>query len=362
MSKASFSEYDRTRNFATKAFHSLCYAPYTSLYFDNKGDVRVCCHNFDAPAGNILQSSIDDIWNGALIKVLRDGLADYEFPKGCERCKWQTAEGNFSNLSMPAFDRFEVSDKQPQWPQQMEFSISTTCNLECIQCRGIFSSAIRAHREKLPPLPALYTDEILESFRKYLPHLKRMRFFGGEPFLIREHYRLWDMMIEDGIAPACHVTTNGTQYNKRVERILEHFPVSFAVSLDGATKWTMESIRVNADYDAVLRNMERFSAYARERGTTFSVTYCLMRQNWHEFAEFCLLADSWDAHVGVNTVIRPPEFGIYTLPREDLKRILDVLERQAAKLDAVFGKNRSVFFGELDRIRAKCSSRESVNA
>jgi sulfatase maturation enzyme AslB (radical SAM superfamily) len=198
---------------------------------------------------------------------------------------------------MRRFDRFAVPDETPLWPQQMEFSISNVCNLECIMCRGLWSSAIRARREKLPPLPRLYSEAFFESLWKYLPHVKQLKFLGGEPFLISEYYTLWDRMIDDGLAVPCHATTNGTQYNRKIERVLEHVPMGFAVSMDGATKATLESIRVNAKYEVVMENARRFREYARARKTSFSVTYCLMRQNWHEFGEFCLLADSWDCPV-----------------------------------------------------------------
>lgn len=223
-------------------------------------------------------------------------------------------------------------------------------------CRGIFSSAIRARREKLPAISCLYTDDILESLREYFHHVKRLRFLGGEPFLIREHYRIWDMIIEDGLNVPCHVTTNGTQYNDRVERVLERLPFSFAISLDGATKWTMESIRVNARYEDVMSNVRRFREYARCMKTSFSLTYCLMRHNWHEFGEFCLLADELDCLVGINTVMKPPEFGLYTLPLEDLKRILKFLEAQTSSLGGRLGRNRKVFLGEVERIRHKVAN------
>jgi MoaA/NifB/PqqE/SkfB family radical SAM enzyme len=318
--------------------------------------VRVCCHNFSHSIGNILRSSIDEIWQGARVNVLRDALSSYEFGPGCEFCEFQTAEGWFGNLSMRKFDEFPVNTQHPVWPQQMEFSISNVCNLECIMCRGTWSSAIRSHREKLPPLPRLYSDDFLLSLRKYLPHLRRAKFLGGEPFLIEEYFRLWDMMIGDSLMTPCHVTTNGTHYNSRIERVLEGLPMSLAVSLDGATKKTVESIRVNAKYDVQMENLRRFREYTRARCTSLSFTFCLMRQNWQELGEFCLFADAWDCPVWINTVLQPPEFGIYTLPVDDLRKILEAMEIQAAHLESQLRKNRNVWFGELERIRRKCNA------
>lgn len=354
MTSASIAALDGARDFARKAVRSLCYAPFTSLYFDSRGDVRACCHNFNHIVGNIRENGIDAIWHGAKIQILRDALAAYQFGPGCEFCEFQTGEGAMGNLSLRKFDQFDVESITPAWPQQMEFSISNVCNLECIMCRGLWSSAIRKRREKLPPLPRLYSKEFIESLRKYLPHLKRAKFLGGEPFLIREHFQLWDIMIAEDLIIPCHVTTNGTQLNQRIERVIEHVPMSFAISLDGVTKATVEAIRVNADFEKQMRNVARFRAYARERKTSFSLTFCLMRQNWHEFGEYCMMADEWDCAVGVNTVLQPPEFGVYTLPAEELRKIVAAMEREAVALGGQLRRNRAVWFGELERMRRKC--------
>lgn len=350
----SFKLYDETRDFSNKAFKALCYAPFTSLYFDNAGDVRVCCHNYKFLVGSILDQTIDEIWSGESINTLRADLKDYKFGPGCDFCARQTAE-TFSNAAMKRYDKFTVvENSSEQWPQQMEFSISNACNLECIMCRGFWSSSIRSRREKLPPLPRHYGDSFFESLWKYLPHLRQLKFLGGEPFLINEYYKLWDKLINEKLMIPCHVTTNGTQYNHKVERVLSELPFSFSVSMDGATKETVESIRVNAKYEEVIENSKRFRDYAKEKNTSFSLTFCLMRQNWHEFGQYCLLADSWDVAVGINTVINPPEFGIYTLPLEDLRKILDSLEKEAPELESALKKNKNVWFGELERIRARC--------
>jgi MoaA/NifB/PqqE/SkfB family radical SAM enzyme len=352
MSREAWRSFDATRRLSDKAFQSLCYAPHSSLYFDVRGNVRVCCHNHENPVGNIRHQSLDEIWHGAGVAALRAALEDYQFGKGCEFCRFQTAEGQYGNAAMLRFDRFPIQREQ-MWPLQMEFSISNSCNLECIMCRGQWSSAIRAHREKLPPLPRVYPNEFFDDLRNYLPHVRRLRFLGGEPFLVPDYYRIWSELINSGLSVPCHVTTNGTQFNARIERILGQLPFSFAVSVDGATRQTMESIRVNASFDEVMANARRFREYALATRTDFALTYCLMRQNWHEFAEFCELGDTWDCAVAVNTVLQPPQFGLYTLPPEDLACILQRMEHQAAGIGARLRRNRVVWFGELDRIREK---------
>jgi MoaA/NifB/PqqE/SkfB family radical SAM enzyme len=254
---------------------------------------------------------------------------------------------------MRGFDQFAVRTAVPDWPQRMEFSISNACNLECIMCSGLFSSAIRSRREKLPPLRTLYSAAFIASLRKYLPHLEQAKFLGGEPFLIPEFYQIWEMMIADGLTTACHITTNGTLYNTKIEQVMKALPMSFAVSLDGATKGTVERIRVNANYDEQLRILKRLREYTRERGTDLSLTFCFMRQNWHEFGEYCLFGDEWGCNVGVNTMVKP-EFAVYNLPPEELRKVLTTMELQAPRLDSLLNRNRQVWFAELDRMRCCC--------
>jgi MoaA/NifB/PqqE/SkfB family radical SAM enzyme len=355
MDPAILAAYNASRDFSNKAVHSLCYAPHTSLYFSMNGDVRVCCHNWSNPVGNISRRTIGEIWNGAAVKAIRRALEASSFAAGCQYCEWQLGTGSFVSLSMPKWDEVPVREKDPAWPLQMEFSIDNTCNLECIMCDGKASSAIRAHREELPPLVSPYCDTFFHELRSYLPHLRKARFLGGEPFLQSGCFRIWDMLAADGLSLPCHVTTNGTQYNARVERFLEKIPFGISISLDGYRKETIESIRVNAKYDVLMRNVSSFREYTREKKTSFGLTYCLMRPNWEEFGEFCLFADSLGCRIFVNAVRKPPHLSLYTLSRDELTRVADCLERQAPDLVPRLEQNRAIWTGEVERIRSRAA-------
>src|SRR6202030_4275717 len=140
--------------------------------------------------------TIDEMWAGAKARMLRRSLEHDDLRLGCDFCHQQTQDGWTARAAMRNFDRFSVPAPDPEWPQRMEFSISNSCNLECVMCNGMFSSSIRANREKLPPTRTVYSRAFIESLRKYLPHLSVAKFLGGEPFLITEYYRIWEMLVE----------------------------------------------------------------------------------------------------------------------------------------------------------------------
>jgi MoaA/NifB/PqqE/SkfB family radical SAM enzyme len=343
--------FDATRDLSKKPFRAACYAPYSSMYFTTLGEVRVCCHNRKFSIGNVMTDSLDDIWNGDKLKILREALRGYDLGCGCDYCEWRIAGGNFASNAMIKWDCLPLSSSVPDWPTLMEFSIGNTCNLECIMCDGDFSSAIRAHREQRPPMPRVYTDDFFDDLRKYLPHLKKARFLGGEPFLQQDCYRIWDMLVEDDIPLPCHVTTNGTQFHARMEPYLEALPFSIFISMDGFRKETIEKVRVNVRYEDLMENVARFRDYVRRRNTYFGLTYCFMRPNWSELADFCLFGDELDCSVFVNIVRRPSELSLHSMPLSDLQQIIEALEAQAACVLPKLKRNRAVFSDEISRLQ-----------
>ncbi|HTT98806.1 MAG TPA: radical SAM protein [Rhizomicrobium sp.] len=353
MDASEIAEYDIARNLSGKAVRSMCYAPHVDLYFDQWGKVRACCRNRNFPIGDIAKDSIDAIWHGERLRLLRREVEAYSFARGCEDCERQVENGWLNSTNMQTFDQFDVEEPDPEWPRIIELSISNSCNLECVMCNGECSSAIRARREGRPARPKYYPDNFADSLRKYLAHALRIKFLGGEPFLVPEYYRIWEMMIGDGLKTHCHITTNGTQYNARIENIMASLRVSLAVSIDGTTKETVEGIRVNADFDTLMANVRAFAAQAQSKNRTMALTFCFMRQNWHEFGDFCLLADALACRVVVNQVSSPPQFGVYNLPLDELRTVRDAMARQAPILEPRLGANLSVWQRELERMRVK---------
>ncbi|MBY0587948.1 SPASM domain-containing protein [bacterium] len=353
MDAKRIEEYHASRPLPDKPFRSSCYAAHVSMYFDTLGNVLACCQNTKYPVGNVQTERLPDIWNGPKIKKLRNALEKDRFGAGCQFCEWQISVGNYVNAFTRNFDRFPVTSQNPDWPRMMEFSVSNTCNLECIMCIGTLSSSIRARREGLPPLPKAYSEQFFHDLRPFLKHLEFAKFLGGEPFLAAESFRVWDLMHEEKANILCNVTTNGTQWNDRVENVLERFPISICISMDGTTAKTVESIRVNAKFDVVNENFRRFHRYCRERKTDITLTYCLMRQNWHEFGDYLLFGDDWDCEVCVNLVREPPHCSLYTLPVEELSTIADALEKQSSIYLPKLRKNRRVWIEQLTAIRRR---------
>lgn len=354
---ATTAAYDAARNISSQPFRAACYSPFVSMFFHPTGDVRACCMNRRHQLGNIAQQTIDEIWNGPAVQEMRQAMLDYQFVKGCDACVWQIRDGNFSlkDINYQPVHALKYDDLIAKadgkfWPVNMEFNLSNLCNLECIMCYGEVSSLIRANREKLPPLPQLYDDTFLADLRKYLPHLELASFLGGEPFLIQQNFRIWEMIIEDRLKPNLKITTNGTQFNTKVQQILDRLRISINLSMDGVRPETLESIRLNVKYDKFMANFRRFHEYCRGVESAFGLNFALMRPNWREFREFLQFADEWGAYVSVCTASEPPHLSLYTLSREEMQEIVEHWRRQESSASGRLGLNQPVWEATLSSL------------
>lgn len=339
-----------------------CRAPFASMYLDQHGFVRACCMNEAHVLGNVRTASLEEIWRGERAARLRRAMEDHDLGLGCDFCRWPVESGRPDLAFSRWFQELPVEGPDPEWPRQMELSITNTCNLQCVMCNGEWSSSIRSQREGLAPLAKVYGDEFFDQLRAFLPHLRRVKFLGGEPFLAAETLRVMELLVEAGSDARCHATTNGTQWTPRVERILEMLPVDISVSLDAATAGTYEQIRVGSSWDTVRANLDRFIAVAQRRGTHVSITMCLMTLNWHEFADFCHLADDLGVSCDVNTVTQPTPFSLYHLPADELAVVVEGLEATDRRERETFGWSRSTWDGELERLRNHLADRRRGTA
>lgn len=342
--------YNSARAIEHQSFYSACYAPFVGMSFNMTGAVSVCAFTRSTPLGRIGESSLKDMWQGATIQELRAALERDDLTDACSRCAEEIAGGNVHGNLAVGFDRF-VARRSPLWPTRMEFALSTNCNLQCVMCSGEFSSAIRTKREGLPPLPQRYDDTFLDELTPFLPHLTQARFLGGEPFLAEINFRIWERMIEVGSTAECNVTTNGTQWTSRIERVLDSLPFSIGVSIDGTTKDTVESVRLGASYDRIMENVDRFIEYRNRSGTSLSLTFCLMVQNWHEFVDYLLLGESLGCQVFVNTVQAPVQNSLYCLDTDALNRVVVTIESQARSTRGHLELNREVLDEQLSRLK-----------
>lgn len=339
-----------------RAHSPICSAPFVAMEFDQFGDVQACCANALYPLGNVARQSIREIWDGERAVALRTALLRGDLSYGCGVCRHRLSHG-YGELPRDYYDNFPLRSIHPDWPYSLQFSLHNTCNLECVMCGADRSSKIRSRRSHLEPLAHAYGDSFFEQLPPFLEHCGAADFSGGEPFLIAEHYRVWDLLAQLRDRPLCSLTTNGTVWNERVEGVLDALDLHISVSMDGITAPTLEAIRVGADFGTVMTNLERFRKYTSERGTRLTITWSLVRRNWFELGDMLRFAEERGIPVKVQTVIEP-EFGVQRLPTDELRFVVDSLESEGRSLEPDLSINLAMWQREVQRLRDELADRE----
>ncbi len=336
---ADLAAYNRTRRFLDRGV--VCHVPFKSIYWKPGGEAIACCPGDTYVLGTYPRQSIGEIWEGRRLRELRRALLSGDMSLGCGRCLRDLSEGRFRSFAGRFADHLPYNRRQPT---AIEFQIGNTCNLECIMCYGEYSSAIRKNRENLPPLESPYGDDFVEDVARIAPGLAIARMSGGEPFLMEIYHRLWEEIAARNPRCRFRVTTNGTIFTRRVEAALSRSDFELCVSLDALNPAVFASIRVNAALPAVLENIELFRRYALVRGTSLSLSFCLIRQNWRELPGIVLFANDIGAFLAISPSWHPEATSIRTWPAVEIRRVLSELSGfDPPAANSVERRNRAAF-------------------
>lgn len=305
----------------------LCYSPSTSLYFGTEGKVSSCCYNRE-PLGRYPDQSIREIWQGRPRQTLCQRVSQGDLGGGCNGCGSQIETGNYGAVVAQHFDRWSVD---PDRPTSFSFELHNACNLECIMCNGELSSRIRRYRELRPAMPQAYGGEFVEELEDFIPHLEGTTFYGGEPFVMRLYYQIWERLI--ALNPECEITiqTNASLLPDQALSVLERGNVHIGISLDSVRRETYCSIRRNADFDEVIKNTRWLAEYSQYHDRPFGISACIMTVNWQELAELMAFADDLGAVLYFNTVWEPEHLSLAYAAPTMIQQVIDLYGRLAVE-------------------------------
>ena len=323
---------------------SACPAPSINLHFSQLGVVTACCFNRRHVLGVYPQNSVSEIWHAKPIQELRDALARHDLSKGCEKCQQQIEARDFGGSHAVFYSNYAkiTGEKRKQlglepprdpvtapMPMRLEFNIHNSCNLQCIMCHGLASSAIRTRREGLAAMPNPYDEAFADQLEPFFPYVVETDFMGGEPMLIPVYAMLWERMARTNPKMQVVILTNGTILNERIKELLERINCWMHISLDSVFKETYESIRRGASYDEVMRNCDYYVELMRTRGRSVIVRYCPMRVNWREIPQTVEFCNERGIKLMYNQVDSPLNLSLHTLPTPELRSVVTYLKHGA---------------------------------
>lgn len=338
----AFQEYNNFRKFKKEC---LCYAPFKSLTFFLAGDVMACWHNKQYLLGHYPENSINEIWFGEKLKVLREKINENDLSFGCFECKKNILAGNYSSVSAWRYDYLSL--KKSDYPISLDFQISNICNFECIMCNGEYSITVRQNRELKQPYINPYDDNFITQLEPFIPHLQEASFSGGESFVINQYYKIWEKIYEINPNVIISVTTNGSILNNKAKDILEKLKFNITLSIDSVNKKNYEFIRKNGNFENLLKNLEYFKQYTEIKKTSLSVRICPIQQNWKEIPEIFEYFNKQDIELFFNSVIFPPYSSLWNLNSVKLSEIYNFLKSYTFSNKTIKQKENNKYYNDL---------------
>lgn len=157
------------------------------------------------------------------------------------------------------------------------------CNARCIHCPGRFSGEITEG-------PELDKDLVDQAF-SYPEGIIDFYMNGSEFLFYRDWKRIAARLVDNGTKLS--ISTNGILLTPPTIQYLidKQIIKSLNISIDGATKETVESIRTNVNFEKLVHSIDFLFHYATEKqyNLSFSFSFVLMKKNYREFPRLVTL-------------------------------------------------------------------------
>lgn len=162
----------------------------------------------------------------------------------------------------------------PEMSKRLYLSVTSSCNLKCIHCYNTVKK------------PSEYLTEEDKIIYDILDKLKGHNFYeiiltGGEPFLRKDIFEIIEKTKE--ITKGVTVNTNSLLLDdQKIERLKKYDGLTIAVSLDGLTKTTHESIRGINTFNNTLAIIKKLI----KNGIKTHIISTITRKNYKELIDF----------------------------------------------------------------------------
>ena len=302
-----------------------CYAAFNHINITRTGALHPCCFSGDKEYWT-KEFRLKDYWFGKLNGSYQENFLNQSLHKGCRTCK-----DRIENKLLPPIIDYDhnVGDERLQhalsntWPRIIDFEISNLCNMECPMCFGNLSSKHAANRDKDTDWGINVFDDdenlncLIEDLKEFIPHLKEIRFVGGEPLAHKAMFKIAKVVADIKPELRLQICTNASVYNKKVERLCKDNNVQFSLSIDTVIPEEYHQIRIGGKYDSTYSNIDKISNLVGKDNITINTV--LMSINTENIIKFFEYGLNNDFEIFVNTYSKAlrknsPDWGLHLVP------------------------------------------------
>ena len=291
---------------------TFCAVPWAEIACTPSGNLRMCCNSdgrrgpdgtsmntIIKPDGTPYKLHVDNIqeaWNSERYKTIRQEFLDGKRPKMCQRVCFAKEDAGLESMRQKFNDhgragglsRHESNMTPATNPDKIELPITdikyidirlgNLCNLKCRMCSPNSSNLwvdewplltewdpnkpeekalMDMLKDRLGNITWPEEAEFWDNIAPLLPHIEVLYILGGEPTLITQQYKLYDMCIEKDLAKNIVLVYNSNVTNvpkKMIEYWLHFKRVRLGASIDGYDE-VNKYIRFPANWKSIDKNV-----------------------------------------------------------------------------------------------------------
>lgn len=346
----------------------VCRMPWKSVKVDVEGLIKPCCSYIGGLGTYESAEDISHYLNSSGLQELKARLLRGEEVPECRVCRNEEEQGIFS-VREDSLRRYPEASENLD---ELEISVTNTCNLVCVMCSPRFSSKWHAVEreliEKLKWPKATWTKgkrlmlnaESMQALRPILSDLNSLRLIGGEPFAAPALMDLFAIWRELRPGKALSITTNATLINDRhIEAMRGLSGLELSISVDGLGD-TFTWIR-GVPWHKVEAQLFKLKA----AGIDFKITPTIQLVNVFNILKLYRWCRDNDIRILMNHFLIDPDFlavrvlpeqdlialreeAVKTLPPEDLKYFLSYLDKNSSAHDR-FATQASQWIAEFNQ-------------
>jgi sulfatase maturation enzyme AslB (radical SAM superfamily) len=316
----------------------FCVLPWVHLSADTDGTFSPCCLyqgtiKADDNKKHITEGvTVSEVWNSNYMQDLRTQFLNNKQPHECRYC-WDLEDGGMKSKRINDLDRFydplatyeAVTDKKPVY---FDLKLGSICNLKCRICTYENSTKWAKDAKALKLADEGLVDYYLANSRwaedypefwqdllQYTDDVVQIDFAGGDPLLIKEHYRFLEMLVKqtDVSNMAIHYNTNGTVLpsDHILNNVWPKFKcVEIMLSID-ALEEKFEYQRHGAKWTTVVKNIARFRKF---NNIVLQVCHTVNILNVLDICSFVVWAEDNCLEIYFNMLYHPAHYNIKNLP------------------------------------------------
>jgi len=354
-----------------------CPIPWSHIAVKSNGALRICSHSQSGGNKNTLLEKdgralrIDDIskaLNSDTLKEVRLKFLNNEWPEQCRRCKIEQESGKRSRNQWEAtmYDFTREDAEHITLPDgavteqrifSMDLRLGNKCNLQCVMCHPGESNQWYKIQEQITGSKIFMIDDVTystdghdhfewvdqEEYYQLLTenakYLQKIKFGGGEPWLVKQHLTLLNNLLEQGLAKNIELeySINVTVVPQDFLRTIDKFKfVKLCCSVDGYGE-VNEAIRYPTKWSVIEKNLDFLDTGPPNSAVFTSTTVSILNiehfvtwMQWLESKQFKKINTETFSGVVSHPVMNPKYLNLRLMTNEQHTRMFMHLKSQTA--------------------------------